>query len=245
VVNLSVYADEQDLSLNHPVTQRIERLSKAGVCVVAAAGNDASVMLTPPAVAPSAITVGGLDDRNSIERRDNTMYPSSFGATIHGSVKPEVIAPAIWLPAPMIPGTATQREASALVALDSLDNEQMMKVLPMLITSTELPLDLLKSSDPEGVRQHIENRIQKMKIISPHYQHVDGTSFAAPIVCSVIAQMLEANPLLTPDEVKNILMSTAERLPNVPAYRQGAGMVDPPAAVEAASDAEQFRVTSI
>ena len=31
-----------------------------------------------------------------------------------------------------------------------------------------------------------------------HYKRVDGTSFAAPIVTSIVAQMLEANPGLTP-----------------------------------------------
>ena len=63
---------------------------------------------------------------------------------------------------------------------------------------------------------------------------VDGTSFAAPIVTGVVAQMLEANPALRPNEVKRILMLTAKRLPNVEVERQGWGAVQPKAAVEAA-----------
>ena len=47
-------------------------------------------------------------------------------------------------------------------------------------------------------------------VITQHYKYVDGTSFAAPIVSSVVAEMLEANPDLTPSEVKRILISTAE-----------------------------------
>ena len=35
-------------------------------------------------------------------------------------------------------------------------------------------------------------------MISGAYKHVDGTSFAAPIVASIAAQMIEANPALTP-----------------------------------------------
>jgi serine protease AprX len=46
--------------------------------------------------------------------------------------------------------------------------------------------------------------------------------------------MLEANPKLTPQAVKRILISTAERLPGYEVDRQGWGVVDPRKAVEAA-----------
>jgi serine protease AprX len=67
---------------------------------------------------------------------------------------------------------------------------------------------------------------------------VDGTSFSAPIVSSVIAQMLEANPNLTPQQIKKILISTAERLPGYEVDRQGWGVLDPRRAVEAALNTE-------
>jgi hypothetical protein len=57
--------------------------------------------------------------------------------------------------------------------------------------------------------------------------HVDGTSFAAPIVCSVIAQMLEANPQLTPAAIREVLFSTSKRIENYPAERQGFGVIRP------------------
>jgi serine protease AprX len=44
----------------------------------------------------------------------------------------------------------------------------------------------------------VRQRINDQKFIHPHYQHVDGTSFAAAIVSAAVAQMLEANPALTP-----------------------------------------------
>jgi serine protease AprX len=46
--------------------------------------------------------------------------------------------------------------------------------------------------------------------------------------------MLEANSHLTPSEIKRILISTAERLPNYEADRQGWGVIDPRRAVEIA-----------
>jgi serine protease AprX len=63
---------------------------------------------------------------------------------------------------------------------------------------------------------------------------VDGTSFAAPIVFSVVAQLLEANPQLTPQQVKRILIDTALRLPDVPVEQQGWDLSIPTRAVELA-----------
>jgi serine protease AprX len=76
-------------------------------------------------------------------------------------------------------------------------------------------------------------------VINEHYKMVDGTSFAAPIVTSVVAQMLEANPALTPAEVKRILIQTAHRVPNVDVDRQGFGALQPAAAVERALAAKK------
>jgi hypothetical protein len=57
---------------------------------------------------------------------------------------------------------------------------------------------------------------------------------AAPIVSGIVAQMLEANPSLTPAQVKEILMVTADPLNDAPAERQGAGAVNGGRAVAAA-----------
>jgi hypothetical protein len=62
---------------------------------------------------------------------------------------------------------------------------------------------------------------------------------AAPIVTAVVAQMLEANPGLTPAQVKDILTETAEPLAYVPRAEQGHGVVSAPRAVAAALRAGQ------
>jgi serine protease AprX len=63
-------------------------------------------------------------------------------------------------------------------------------------------------------------RIQQKKYISAHYMHVDGTSFAAPIVTGLIAQLLEVNPALTPSDIRKVLFSTSKRHDNIPPERQ-------------------------
>src|ERR1051325_9097474 len=75
----------------------------------------------------------------------------------------------------------------------------------------------------------------------PYYTTGNGTSFSAPQVAGVIALMLEANPNLTPAQVRDILQRTATPLPPYYMYEVGAGMLNAPAAVlEAAFSQRHF-----
>jgi subtilisin family serine protease len=53
-----------------------------------------------------------------------------------------------------------------------------------------------------------------------------GTSQAAAIVSGAAALLLEQRPELTPDQVKALLMSSAQDIPGVSAVCQGAGLID-------------------
>jgi serine protease AprX len=74
----------------------------------------------------------------------------------------------------------------------------------------------------------------------PFYTTATGTSFSAPQVAGTIALMLEANPSLTPAEVRDILQRSATPLP--PHYRHevGAGMLNAHAAVLEAAFPERL-----
>ena len=63
------------------------------------------------------------------------------------------------------------------------------------------------------------------------YQHVEGTSFAAPITASVAAQMLELDPKLTPALVREGLVSTAKPIEGVPRRCRARACLQPRAAV--------------
>jgi serine protease AprX len=80
----------------------------------------------------------------------------------------------------------------------------------------------------------LEARIGELKLVTPHYQHVDGTSFAAPLVAGIAACMMQSNPTLTPNLIRDSLTTTAHRLPDLPRERQGAGAVHAGRAVAAA-----------
>ena len=105
-------------------------------------------------------------------------------------------------------------------------------------------LDAASGLAPALLRQLVRLKLKDQKVISGAYKHVDGTSFASPIVASIAAQMLEANPRLAPRETKRLLIGTARRIAGVNADRQGWGAVDAEAAVQAALEVRSPRQAS-
>jgi serine protease AprX len=236
IVNISAGGDFQQSYLHNKLSQTVERVVSAGLTVVCAVGN-AGMMpghpVLPPASSPSSIAVGGLDDQNSLDRARRGMYRSSYGPTVDGLQKPELIAPGIWVAAPILPHTPTAAEAELYSKLDSATDEELR---PLVEANAEVDRDLASSLDlPTPLLRHlIAVKLRENDVISENYKYVDGTSFAAPIVSSVAACMLEANPELSPQQIKRILIDTAERLPGIDIDRQGWGVVNPRRAVEVA-----------
>ncbi|NQW29353.1 MAG: S8 family serine peptidase [Ignavibacteria bacterium] len=225
VVNISVYADEMDQSLEHPVTKLVEELVTQGIVVVVAVGNNPMIPIRPPGSAPNALGVGGVNDKNTLSDTDSDMYHSTYGVTNLGVQKPDLIAPAIYLPAPVLPDTKTQKEQSALCALDAMNDDMLLSCAPSLLPYTSLPVSLWTSRNVSEIRNAIQECVEANHIASAWYKMVDGTSFAAPIVASIVAQMIEADPTLTPNQVASILKRTAKPLTNTPDLAQGAGVI--------------------
>jgi serine protease AprX len=243
IANVSCGGDYEASYQDDALSQSAERAGREGILVCAAAGNAGLLPnhpVMPPASAPSVLTVGGLDDKNRLDVTGYDIYHSSYGPTIDGLQKPEVLAPGIWVAAPILPGTPTAEQARLLTALGAArdaDLKDMIQAAP----GVDPALDAALKLDPYLIRQLVESRLKDNNVISGAYKHVDGTSFSSPIVSSVAAQMIEANPGLAAREVKRILIDTATRLPHVPMDRQGWGVVNPRRAVEAALAAAQAK----
>lgn len=236
VINISCGGDYEESYLTDEVCQAAEAATRAGIVVVAAAGNaghEETPKILPPASAPSVITVGGLDDKNSLDSSHFDMYRSSYGPTIDGLQKPEVIAPGIWVAAPILPNTPSAGQAALLSKLETARDDEMAGIIRKH-QGIDPELDHAVDLAPYLIRQIVWVKIRDNSVISGHYKHVDGTSFAAPIVSSIVAQMLEAVPDFKPHEVKYALIKTATRIPWVDVDKQGWGRVNPRIAIMAA-----------
>ena len=231
IINISLSDDKEGSYKDSKVDQLAEALIAEGIVIVAAVGNDEYANIYPPANSLNVIAVGGIDDGNELNHGNGKAWHSSYGKTIDNLMKPELVAHAIWVAAPILCNTAEQEEAETLYHLLSLTGDSFFQELNNNISKTRLDHSILSGTDLFYKKELIRNRIQSAKYISPNYMHVDGTSFSAPVVSAVIAQLLEVDPMLTPGQIRQILFKTAKRITNIPPERQGFGVIQPRKAI--------------
>ena len=191
VINLSLGHPVAEPSATDPLCQAVARAVAEGITVVVSAGNygrtaDGAPVLggiTSPGNSPFAITVGSLDARGTVDRRDDRLAPySSKGPTRYDfAVKPDVVAP-----------------GSAQVSLES-PNAYIARTYPQF---------------------HVAGGGYNA------YQRLSGTSMATGVVSGGVALLLDANPNLTPAQIKLALQSSARFMPGEGLIGAGAGLVN-------------------
>jgi serine protease AprX len=109
---------------------------------------------------------------------------------------PDLATPSLWAIVPLLPGSDCAQEAKRL-------------------------FERRWQGDP-----NVEARLAALHLLTPYYQHVNGLSLAAPIVAGVAAGLLQANPALTPAQLRQHLLAATQPVPGVSVSRQGAGVLD-------------------
>ncbi|MBI3885757.1 MAG: S8 family serine peptidase [Opitutae bacterium] len=87
-------------------------------------------------------------------------------------------------------------------------------------------------SSSNVVANGLTNDLEIPSAYLPFYTQISGTSMATPHIAGVVALMLDANPQLTPDQIKQILVTTATAMPGYAEWEVGAGYVNAWAAVD-------------
>jgi serine protease AprX len=196
---------------NDPINTATRIMHDRNIVVLFAAGNDGDApdMINPFSVAPWVISVAagekqGLGTPASFSSRGND---NGTGTDTAGQPADPNAAPNL---RPDITGSGVDMKAARSKA-PGVTN--IAGTIPVFVGANDL------STIPPAYL--------------PFYTTSQGTSFSTPQTSGVVALMLEANPLLTPDEVVTILRRTATPMP----YEErvvGAGYLDAHNAVRAA-----------
>ena len=232
---------ERDAILFAPLKQAIRSVVDAGIVVVAASGNDASKVNfnTFPGNMKEVITVGALDINQTPDDPSDDFVTefSSQGRTPDGLAKPDIYAPGVDILSLNSPESELSRLSKnsheMLVQTWSGKREFLELQTKRLIESGSWP-DSALSLDTETLRRRLYAALLKnigdvqrsdrteMFRNDSAYLCMRGTSMAAPIVAGVVALMLEANPILKPSEVKQILRGSSRPIQGAIAASSGA-----------------------
>ena len=196
---------------NDPINVSTRAMHDRNITVVFAAGNDGDApnVINPYSVAPWVISVAagekrGLGTPAGFSSRGND---NGTGSDVAGQPADPSTVPNL---RPDVTGSGVDIK-SARSKAPGVTN--VAGSLPIFVGANDL------STIPPA--------------FLPYYTTSQGTSFSTPQVSGIVALMLEANPLLTPDDVVTLLRQTSTPMP----YEErvvGAGYVDAHNAVRAA-----------
>ncbi len=212
VANLSLGTPAVESYKNDPVCKAVRKLVDAGVVVVAAAGNngkDASGAklygaIHSPGSEPSVITVGATNTFGTDARSDDAITSYSSRGPTRGG----------WT------DNAGTRHHDNLVK-------------PDLVAPGNKIIDAA-AEDNYLITTHPELDAGVSHADARRMMYLNGTSMATPAVAGAAALMLQANPTLTPNLVKTLLMYTAQQLPGANLLEQGAGELNVEGAIRVA-----------
>lgn len=231
-----------------PIGAAIGEAIKAGIVVVAAAGNDGpgGRIQDSPGMIEDVITVGALDTNGTpaFKGDDSVAEFSSRGPTPDGRIKPDLVAPGVNILSANSPHSMISRENAKAAEfknlIDQASNRELAIMVRDMVRSGMMPYDAVHLH-PEEIRELLTMGLE----VKDHrgrwngdsaYIAMDGTSMATPIVSGVVAAMLEVNPSLTPAQVKAILKKTADPIRGERRTAQGSGALDAQEAVAWAAE---------
>lgn len=211
VMNLSLGRPVYESYTNDPLCQAVEAAWKAGIAVIVSAGNDGRDdsfgndgygTINAPGNDPYVITVGAMRSMGTASRSDDLIasYSSKGPTMVDHIVKPDILAPGNQIVSLLAPhGTLPLSAPQNIPALASYQNKwHKLEVIP-----TQPDYDPTSSDQPPAVKVGGG--------YSTQYFILSGTSMATAVVSGAAADLIQANPSLTPDQVKLLLMRTASK----------------------------------
>ncbi|HYY58925.1 MAG TPA: S8 family serine peptidase, partial [Pyrinomonadaceae bacterium] len=212
VVNMSLGMTAVDSYKNDPVCRAVRRLVDSGVVVLAAAGNNGKDssgnkiygQIHSPGNEPSAITVGAAN---------------TFGTDARGD---DAVA------------SYSSRGPTRSFLTDENDLRHYDNLIKPDIVAPGNKLIYAEAFNNHLVTAHPELDAGASSITTRKMMYMSGSSMATPVAAGAAALLLQANPSLTPNLVKMILMYTSQPLAGYNQFEQGAGELNIEGAVRLA-----------
>jgi subtilisin family serine protease len=237
VINMSIGIPSAGYAFD-PIHKAVERATKEGILVVAAAGNEgpnAGTIGGSPGNSPYTLTVGALNDRNTQELEDDLPEGySSRGPTVDGLEKPDVMAKGNDVISLNISGSQIDKIAKAVKYLRELPDEKLKDLPPELFKGLGLQPGIVKESN-DKIRQYLGKNLPNITYVNEYYVAMPGSSMAAPFGAATAADMYEVNPKLKPEVTKDIIKKTADNR-GWAKFIQGTGSIDPVEATQIAAE---------
>jgi serine protease AprX len=206
VVNVSLGTAAIDSYKNDPLCRAVRRLVDAGIVVVAAAGNDGKDALHPK-------LYGRIHSPGNEPSALTVGAANTFGTDARGD-------DGVTTYSSRGPTRSYWTDSAGVKHYDNLIKPDLVGPGNKIIGASA-PYNQLVLLNPTLA-------------VSSTKMRLSGTSVSSPIIAGAVAVLLEANPTLTPNLVKMILMYTAQPLAKFNMLEQGAGELNLEGAVRLA-----------
>lgn len=161
VLSMSLGSQANQPAKDDPVVQVVEKAWSAGIVVVVAAGNDGPnpQTISSPGISPLVITVGAMDDKRTVDRKDDTVADfSSRGPTMDGLVKPDVLSPGVNIISLRSPGSMLDKSMkSSRVGSQYFSLSGTSMATPICAGVAALVIGKNPGLTPDQVKEHILN----------------------------------------------------------------------------------------
>lgn len=192
---------------DHPITIASRMAYERNMMVLFAAGNDGAAKdtLSPYAQAPWVIGVGAGTKEGTLADFSSRGTPRNERLSDNNPLNDN--------DAPTLVAPGTGRAFASNASRFTTDIVSVRSISNLTANGTTADIEL-----PPGM--------------IPFYTQISGTSMATPFAAGVVALMLDADPTLTPDEIKQILVDTSSKMPGYEDYEVGSGFINAYAAVD-------------
>jgi serine protease AprX len=211
VINMSLGRPVYESYTQDPICQAVEAAWQAGIVVVVSAGNNGRDnshgnegygTIDSPGNDPYVITVGAMKDRGTPARSDDYIasYSSKGPTAVDHIVKPDIVAPG-------------NQIISLLNQNGTIALSEPQSIAPLAVYQNPAPRTGVVPAQPlyDSTSNEKPPTVKIGAGYSNRYYIMSGTSMAAGVVSGAVADLLQAAPSLTPDQVKMLLMQSASK----------------------------------